>query len=157
MTYCPRSADDLDANLIVMGARDLGRVERLLRQVDAEPVLARAHRATWSTFARPPRLEAPRAAGMRPTPGIAAVNLDEAVVAPEAAFGSPQQVVERDELSVTMRRWILQAWAHDVEAADERGRRGRPRQSVQSRAAGGDPTGGSGACGPMRTGKLAPR
>jgi nucleotide-binding universal stress UspA family protein len=112
----PTFAEALDADLILMGATRLTRLDRLLRPVTEEPVLART--TCDVAFLRPSTLtESPPPA--EPTvQGLPAVDIERALTDPDIVFDhSPEKLVEEDRLSVEMRQRLLGVWEQDVKAA----------------------------------------
>lgn len=110
----PAMASSLAADLIVMGARNLGRWERAFATVTAEPVLADAPCDVIFVKERV-GVEVPEAEEA-PVTGVPVVDLEQAVTDPARTFGSPEAVVETTTLSVALRERILQAWEGDVRA-----------------------------------------
>jgi len=110
----PRVAESLNAGLIVMGARNLGRWQQMLGPVTAEPVLADAGRDVL--FVKEPSgLEVPAADEPR-IQGSKALDLEAAITHPELVFATPGDVASEKAISVELRRRILQAWDHDIRA-----------------------------------------
>ena len=111
------AARSLGARLIVMGARNLGRWERLLTTVTAEAVLAEAPCDVLFVKRAADRAADTSAPPVAATParsGHAAVDLEQAILDPACAFGSPAAIAAAEELSVAMRRRLLRIWAQDV-------------------------------------------
>ncbi len=102
-----------DADLIVMGARSLNDWERAMNSVTAEPVLARA--SCDVLFVRDGG-GANADQRERPIRGVPAFDLEQAIIDPQRAFGTPNAVADAHDLSIGMRRRILQAWEQDVRA-----------------------------------------
>lgn len=48
--------------------------------------------------------------------GIPAFDLEQAITSPQKTFDSPMEVAKSDELSVELRKRILQAWQMDIQA-----------------------------------------
>jgi len=125
------AARSLGAGLIVMGARSLGRWERVFNAVTAEPVLHRAPcdvlfvKHADDTAAGGVAVPAPRR-------GRPAVDLERAVLDPCGTFGSPQAIVEADDLSVAMRRRLLRLWAQDVRGQLNETNEGGPPLAVDA-------------------------
>lgn len=108
----PAFANSLNAGLVVMGARNLGRWERFLSSVAAEPVLSSV--PCDIVFVKEAEgLDAP-VAEKQPRRGIPSVNLELAITEPDKVFESPKSVVETDDLTIGLRRRILDAWELDV-------------------------------------------
>jgi hypothetical protein len=110
----PEVAEELRADLIVLGARNIGRLERLVGQVTVEPVMSRTRGDVFIVRdSEPPTL--PEAA-TQPVQGKPTFSLDQAIVDPEESFDSPQEVASLSEVSIDMRKRILQAWEYDIRA-----------------------------------------
>lgn len=108
----PKAAKSLNAGLVVMGARNIGRWERLLSSVAAEPVLSSV--PCDIVFVKEVGgLKAPVAAE-QPRRGVPSVDIESAILEPDQAFESPQSVVEADDLSTGLKWRILDAWELDV-------------------------------------------
>jgi len=110
----PRIARSVGANLVVMGARNLGRWERITRPVSAEPVLADA--PCDVVIIKDGAGQPVPAADESPTRGKPVIDVEQALIDPEQIFGSPAEVTDADSLSTDMRRRILAAWEQDVHA-----------------------------------------
>lgn len=110
----PDVAQELNADLIVMGARNLSRWERMVRPVTAEPVLADSPCDVLFVKDDPEaRIPIPHEAPLR---GTAPVDLERALTDPEAFFGSPLAVANHTQISSALKRRILQLWEQDVTA-----------------------------------------
>jgi nucleotide-binding universal stress UspA family protein len=107
------AARSLGAGLIVMGARNLGRWERLLTTVTAEAVLAETP-CDVLFVKRAADASVPADGASRATSGRPAVDLEQAILDPARAFGSPAAIAAATELSVAMRARLLRIWAQDV-------------------------------------------
>lgn len=113
-TVIPDAAEELAADLIVLGARNIGRLERLVSQVTVEPVMSRTRGDVFVVRdSEPPAL--PEGATM-PLQGQPTFSLDQAIVDPKEAFDSPQEVAGLSEVSLDLRQRILQAWEYDIRA-----------------------------------------
>lgn len=110
----PRAAGTAGANVIVMGARNLGRWERVLHPVTAEPVLAEA--PCDVIFVKEKEGASMPIADEVPAYGVPVIDVEKAIVDPEGSFGSPAAVAGNRELSADLRRRILAAWEQDVRA-----------------------------------------
>jgi universal stress protein E len=108
-----KAARDLDAGLIVMGARNLGRWERALKTVTAEAVLD-ATPCDVLFVKRAEDTAAPGDPSPQATSGRPAIDLEQAILDPQRAFGSPDAIVNTSELSIAMRKRLLRIWAHDI-------------------------------------------
>jgi len=112
----PDVAESLDADLIVMGARNLKRWQRMLRRTTAEPVLA-ASECEVLFVKEPSGLKIPAAAADDwPVVGNPAIDVEAAILHPEQAFDSPTAVSNASSLSRGLRERILAAWDHDIRA-----------------------------------------
>lgn len=102
------------ADLIVMGARNLNRWQRLLRSVNAEAVLAEAP----CDILIVPRVEGRGAAGSSApaVSGTPQLDLEAAVVNPGAVFSTPNTLALHPALSPALRRRLLDIWESDVRA-----------------------------------------
>lgn len=108
----PASAKTMKAGLVVMGARNLGRWERALSSVAAEPVLSSV--PCDIVFVKDTDgLNAP-VARKQPRRGVPSVDIEKAIMEPDRAFPSPESVVETNDLTIRMKRRILDAWELDV-------------------------------------------
>ena len=110
----PEVVDAVNADLVAMGATNIGRLERLFSPVTVEPVMAETdcdvlivRDGDDSTV---PDVAATAAFG------TAKIDLQEAVSNPQNAFDSPQDVANLDAVSVEFRNRILQAWEYDIRA-----------------------------------------
>lgn len=126
----PAEAKTAGAGLLVMGARNLGRWERLLSPVAAEPVLAEVP-CDLLLVKEPNDLEPPRT-GRRPRTGEPEVDVEMAVVRPEETFDSPQAVARAEHLTGELRRRILDVWALDIESQLREENEGGPVRSTQA-------------------------
>lgn len=114
ITVLPEVVKSLDADLLVMGAQNLSRWERLLGPIHAEPVLARARCDVL--FAKESAGAAIPVAAEQPATGSPPIDLERAMTEPENTFSSPEAVADMSAISVSMRKRILQAWEHDIRA-----------------------------------------
>jgi nucleotide-binding universal stress UspA family protein len=104
------AVDTTAADLVVMGSRNLSRLQRLLHPVNAESVLARSPCDV---------LILPRAAvdsESDPVQGESHLDLEAALLDPEAAFGTPLALAEYRGLSSALRLRLLKIWEDDVHA-----------------------------------------
>ena len=110
----PAAAQSIDADVVVMGARNLDRWQRILGKVTAEPVLARSECDV--VFLKPrPKSKIP-VTDEQPVTGTPLLDVEAAITHPERVFDSPAEVAEFDELSPRLRERILLAWDQDVRA-----------------------------------------
>lgn len=110
----PSLAKSLNAGLVVMGARNLGRWDRLFQSVSAEPVLSSV--ACDILFIKEASGAKIPETDRQPRRGVPSVNIEMAITHPDKAFESPEAVAETDDLTVGLRRRILDAWELDVNA-----------------------------------------
>jgi universal stress protein E len=110
----PSMAISLDAGLVVMGARNLGRWQRVFQSVSAEPVLSAV--SCDIVFVKEARDARIPEAGRQPQRGVPSVNIETAITHPDQAFDSPEDVTETDGLTLGLKRRILDAWELDVNA-----------------------------------------
>jgi hypothetical protein len=110
----PAAAREVDADLVVMGARNLSRFERFIKPVSAEPMLARA--PCDLLIVRSDADAEPPEAGQRPVAGVPAFDPEQAILDPERTFGSPLNLAERSDITIALRRRILEMWQLDVES-----------------------------------------
>ena len=110
----PDVSEAVDADMIIMGARSIGRMERLTTSVTVEPVMSATNcdvlivgETDWS---RVPDIEA------RSLSGKPNLDLESAITNPEDAFESPGQVANTSEISIELRQRILQVWEYDIRA-----------------------------------------
>ena len=126
----PDIARSKNAGLIVLGARHLGRWERLFAAVTAEPVLSEAPCDVLFVKERGGS-EIPEAEE-RPRRGVPEVNVEMAITHPEEAFKTPEAVVHADQLSRDLRRRILDAWKFDIQAELDEEAEGGPVKSSKA-------------------------
>ena len=124
----PDVAEEVAADLIVLGARNIGRLERLVTQVTVEPVMSRTRGDIFVVRdSAPPAL--PEAV-TRPLRGRPTFSLDRALVDPEDSFESPQEVASLSEVSLDLRQRILQAWEYDIRAEMAKENEGGPTGDI---------------------------
>lgn len=110
----PDVAQELDADLIVMGARSLSRWERLVQPVTAEPVLSDSScDVLFVKDDTEPKIPVPDQAPLR---GTVPADLEKALTDPQGFFGSPSSVARHQQFSPELKRRILQLWEQDVRA-----------------------------------------
>lgn len=126
----PEAAKELSANLIVMAARNLSRWGRAFRSVTAEPVLADA--PCDVLFVKDASDVSIPTATEPPIQGIPSYDLDQAVMDPQRAFGSPQILVGKSEISTPMKKRILQLWEQDVRAQMTEENEGGPVRATKA-------------------------
>ena len=111
----PTLAKALDADLILMGATSLTRLDRLLRPVTEEPVLART--TCDVAFLRPSMQTESSLPAEPPVQGLPAVDIQRALSDPDIVFNhSPEKLAKENRLSVDMRRRLLRIWEQDLKA-----------------------------------------
>jgi nucleotide-binding universal stress UspA family protein len=123
----PAVAEEVDADMIVIGANNMGRLERLVSAVTVEPVMADT-KADIFVVREHNEENIPKAAS-NPYHGKPKYDLEQAITNPSDAFSSQQDVVDMDEVSIALRKRILQAWEYDLRAemiAENEG--GSPRE-----------------------------
>ena len=110
----PEVADSIGADLIVMGARSIGRLERVIGPVTLEPVMSAADCdilvARDSDAGQLPNRAVP------PVFGDPKYDLERAVTHPGEEFGSPLEIARATDLSPALRKRILRLWEYDVRA-----------------------------------------
>ena len=111
----PEVAESIGADMIAMGANSIGRLERLVSSVTVEPVMADAN--TDVLIVRERDLARVATAVESPFYGVPKYDLEHAITYPEATFDSPQKVAILPEISIELRKRILQAWEYDIRAA----------------------------------------
>lgn len=110
----PAVAEEVDADMVVIGASSMSRLERLVSAVTVEPVMAETN--TDIFVVRENDEESVPKASSGPYYGKPKYDLEQAITNPSDAFDSPQDVVEMSAVSVALRERILQAWEHDIRA-----------------------------------------
>lgn len=126
----PEQAQKFGAGLLVMGARNLGRWERALNPVAAEPVLAEAP-CDLLFVKKPGEMAAPRA-DATPVTATPDVNLEMAVIYPDKAFKTPQVLARSDQLSRELRLRLLEIWEMDARAQMRAEEEGGPISASQA-------------------------
>jgi len=110
----PSVAKKVDADMIVMGANSISRLERLVRSVTVEPVIAET--SCDILVVRESDLASVPDAKKKSFDGVPTYDLEYALTKPEATFESPQAVATAPGLSIALRQRILQAWEYDIRA-----------------------------------------
>ena len=110
----PDVAEKIGADLIAMGARSIGRLERLIGPVTLEPVMSAAECDILVVRDNDPGQLPNRVAP--PVFGEPKYDLERAVTHPGEAFESPLEIARATELSHALRKRILQLWEYDVRA-----------------------------------------
>ncbi len=131
-TVLPTVARELSADLVILGARNLSRWQRAVRSVTAEPVLAET--PCDVLFVKAAEEQSVPLAAIPPLRGRTTIDLERAITDPEDVFGSPNALVESDQISVALRQRILQIWEQDIRACmreeGEGGPVGTPKSDV---------------------------
>lgn len=105
------------ADMIVMGARNIGRLERLVNSVTLEPVMAEM--SCDILVVKDRDLSGVPKMATDPGRGTPKYNLEHAIIDPENTFESPLRVANVSEISIGLRKRILQAWEFDIRAEME--------------------------------------
>jgi len=124
----PKVAAEVDADMIVMGANSIGRLERLVTSVTVEPVIADA--ACDILIVRERDLSSVPDVEKSPLYGIPKYDLEHAITDPETTFKSPHEVASVSSLSVGLRKRILQAWEYDIRAEMAEENEGGPVKDI---------------------------
>jgi universal stress protein E len=124
----PTVAEDVDADLIILGAKNIGRLERLLSSVTVEPVLAETN--CDILICREADLSGVPNQTKSPVYGMPKFDVERAIVDPERVFESPQQVVNKSDISVEFRRRVLQVWEYDIRADMQDQNEGGPVRDI---------------------------
>ena len=124
----PEIAEKVDADMIVLGASSIGRLERLVSKVTVEPVMAESACDVF-VVRDPERVSVPDA-DAAPLRGIPKHDLERAIANPGETFNSPQDVATTKEISVELRKRILQAWEYDIRAQMTGENEGGPRSDI---------------------------
>jgi nucleotide-binding universal stress UspA family protein len=124
----PEVAEQLDADMIVLGASSIGRLERLVSRVTVEPVMAKSECDIF-VVRDPDRISIPDA-DVAPLNGIPRYDLERAIANPGDTFESPQEVALTQEISAELRDRILQAWEYDIRAQMEEENEGGPLNDI---------------------------
>lgn len=110
----PETAENLDADMIVMGASNISRWERLVNAVVVEPVMEDSTCDILVVRENAP--EAVAKTAEEPIYGKPRYDLEQAIIDPRAVFRSPREVAEMNDVSAEFRERILQAWEYDIRA-----------------------------------------
>lgn len=125
----PDIAKEVDADMIVLGASSIGRLERLVSTVTVEPVMAQTNCDIF-VVRDPSRVSVPDA-DSEMVYGTPKYDLECAITNPEKTFRSPKEVAKLDEVSVEFRDRILQAWEYDIRAKMAEENEGGPVQDIR--------------------------
>ncbi len=110
----PETAGAVSADLIVLGAKSIGRLERLMTSVTVEPVIAETDCDIFVVRDRDSSSVPNEAAS--PFYGVPKYDLERAITDPEDSFESPREVASLSDTSIDLRKRILQAWEYDIRA-----------------------------------------
>jgi universal stress protein E len=113
----PQAAGAVGADLIVMGARSIGRLERFMKSVTVEPVIAETD--CDILIVRDGDSSNVIDGAASPFYGVPRHDLESAIIDPQDAFESPWEVVNLSDTSIDLRKRILQAWEYDIRAEME--------------------------------------
>lgn len=128
----PEVAEEVGAGLIVMGANSIGRLERIVRPVTVEPVMANA--GCDILIVRDEDVDDVSGVAKRTAKGVPRYDLEHAITHPDDTFESPQQVANLSGVSVDLRKRILQAWEYDIRAEMREENEGGPVREVDADA-----------------------
>lgn len=128
----PEVAEQSGAGLIVMGANSISRLERMVRPVTVEPVMARAE--CDILIVREGEAGTSAEATDKPLTGVPRHDLEHAITNPDDTFESPQQVANLSEISIDLRKRILQAWEYDIRAEMTEENEGGPVKDIDVNA-----------------------
>ncbi len=124
----PDVVDEVSADLVILGARSIGRLERVIGRVTVEPVMSRTDCDVL--IVREGDASHVPATEKKPLYGKPRVDVERAITHPEATFKSPHEVVKLDGLSTEMRQRILQAWEYDIRAEMAEENEGGPVRDI---------------------------
>jgi nucleotide-binding universal stress UspA family protein len=110
----PAVAAEVDADMIVIGANNMTRLERLVSAVTVEPVMAETNADIF--VVREDSEESIPKTSSSPYYGKPKYDLERAITNPSDTFDSPQEVVDMNGVSLALRQRILQAWEYDIRA-----------------------------------------
>lgn len=126
----PEVASDIGADMIVLGASSISRLERLVTAVVVEPVMDDT--SCDILIIREDADAAIPVAAREPIHGIPKYDLEQAVTDPAAAFRTPQEVAIAGDISTALKERILQAWEYDIRAKMTEVNEGGPAVGVDS-------------------------
>ncbi len=127
----PEVADEVSADMIVMGANSINRLERLIRSVTVEPVMADTDCDIVVVRDRDVS-ELGNVQSGKVVQGHPRYDIEEAIIRPASTFRSPREVAELDDVSHALRRRILQAWESDIRSTMVAENEGGPIQQIES-------------------------
>lgn len=128
----PEVAEQTGAGLIVMGANSISRLERMVRPVTVEPVIAEAE--CDILIIREDQADTAVEVSDKPLTGVPRHDLEHAITNPDETFESPQQVANLSDVSIKLRKRILQAWEFDIRAEMAEENEGGPVKSIDVNA-----------------------
>ncbi len=128
----PDFAKSVDADMIIMGARNLNRFERLISSVTVEPVMADTKCDILIVGER--NLDPVPNVVKNPVYGVPQYDLEHAITNPEATFDSPLAVANLPAISIELRNRILQAWEYDIRAEMTEENEGGPTGDIDINA-----------------------
>lgn len=128
----PEVAEKAGAGLIVMGANSISRLERMVRPVTVEPVIAEAE--CDILIVREDRADSAVEVSDKPLVGVPRHDLEHAITNPDETFESPQQVANLADISIDLRKRILQAWEFDIRAEMAEENEGGPVKAIDVNA-----------------------
>lgn len=128
----PEVAESIAADMIVMGADSISRLERLVSSVTVEPVMADTN--TDILIVRERDLARVPNAAKSSFYGVPKYDLEHAIANPEATFDSPLAVANLPEISIELRNRILQAWEYDIRAEMAEENEGGPTRNIDVNA-----------------------
>ena len=111
----PEVAESLNADMILLGASTIKRLERVFKPVTVEPVMARTDSDIF-VFRERDAASIPERATVAQT-GKPKYDLTRAITHPYETFGTPDRVVDFDDASFELRERILQVWEYDIRAS----------------------------------------
>lgn len=126
----PQVVEEVSADLVVLGARSIGRFERVIGRVTVEPVMSRTDCDVL--IVREGEASHVPAAEKKPFYGEPKIDVERAITHPEATFESPHEVVKLDGLSTAMRERILQVWEYDIRAEMAEENEGGPVRDIDA-------------------------
>jgi hypothetical protein len=112
--FIPDVADSINADMIVMGAKSISRLERLVSSVTVEPVMSDT-KCDILVIRERDVSTVPNVAD-NPVYGVPKYDLEHAITNPKETFESPQQIANLTDISIELRYRILQAWELDIRA-----------------------------------------
>lgn len=112
----PEVAEEIAADLILLGANSIGRLERVFGFVTVEPVMAAAECDILIVRDSDATRVPDESESTTRYEGVPRYDLEHAIVDPEGTFESPIAVAQLPDVSTDFRRRILQAWEYDVRA-----------------------------------------